>query len=136
MPADVAAQIKVVFVTTDPARDNPSALRSWLDHFDRGFIGLTGTETAIRSAQTAAWIRPATKTVLGNGDYGMDHSAFVLAYTKDNLAHVIYPVGVRQSDWIHDLPYLVRGPGRRVDRHSGWCMRSPILQGTDRHARG
>lgn len=110
MPADVAAQIKVVFVTTDPARDNPSVLRSWLDHFDRGFIGLTGTETAIRSAQTAAWIRPATKTVLGNGDYGMDHSAFVLAYTKDNLAHVIYPVGVRQSDWIHDLPYLVRGP--------------------------
>ena len=33
---------------------------------------------------------------------------FVLAYTKDNLAHVIYPGGVTQKDWEHDLPVLVK----------------------------
>jgi hypothetical protein len=32
--------------------------------------------------------------------------AFVLAYTKDNLGHVIYPAGVTQADWLHDLPLL------------------------------
>jgi hypothetical protein len=37
------------------------------------------------------------------------HASFVLAYTKDNLAHVIYPGGIAQKDWEHDLPLLVKG---------------------------
>jgi len=32
----------------------------------------------------------------------------VLAYTKDNLAHLIYPGGVTPTDWAHDLPLLVK----------------------------
>ena len=32
-----------------------------------------------------------------DGTYDVGHAAFVLAYTKDNLAHVIYPVGVKTS---------------------------------------
>src|SRR5262249_38929431 len=54
IPVRVADQVKVVFVTTDPARDSPSVLRSWLDHFDRRFVGLTGTEAAIAAAQRVA----------------------------------------------------------------------------------
>ncbi len=50
---------------------------------------------------------PATKTVLADKDYAVAHANFVLAYTKDNLAHVIYPGGVTQQDWAHDLPQLV-----------------------------
>jgi protein SCO1/2 len=48
MPADVADQFKVVFVTTDPARDDAKVLRTWLDHFDKRFIGLTGSDAAIK----------------------------------------------------------------------------------------
>ena len=29
---EVQAKIKVVFVTTDPARDTPAVMRAWLDH--------------------------------------------------------------------------------------------------------
>jgi protein SCO1/2 len=36
------AQVKVIFVTTDPNRDTPERLRSWLDNFDKRFIGLRG----------------------------------------------------------------------------------------------
>jgi hypothetical protein len=36
----------------------------------------------------------------------MAHANFVLAYTKDNLAHLIYPGGVNKDDWMHDLPSL------------------------------
>ena len=35
-------QVEVVFVTTDPARDDAAALRDYLDRFDPAFIGLTG----------------------------------------------------------------------------------------------
>jgi protein SCO1/2 len=107
MPRDRADRIKLVFVTTDPARDNAKVLRSWLDRFDKRFIGLTGSEAAIEAAQRAAGVPPAQKTVFANGDYGVGHANFVLAYTKDNLAHVIYPGGITQQDWAHDLPQLL-----------------------------
>ncbi len=35
------------------------------------------------------------------------HSSRVLAFTKDNRAHVAYPFGTRQTDWATDLPKLV-----------------------------
>jgi protein SCO1/2 len=108
MPASVAEQIKVVFVTTDPGRDNPKVLRSWLDHFDKRFIGLTGSEAAIEAAQQASAVPPARKTPLTNREYEVAHASFVIAYTKDDLAHVIYPGGINQNDWAQDLPRLVK----------------------------
>lgn len=107
LPPDVADQFKVVFVTTDPDRDTPQVLRAWLDHFDKRFVGLTGSQHAIDAAETAAGLPIAKKyPPNADGDYSVDHAAFVLAYSKDNFAHVIYPVGVAQDDWSHDLPYL------------------------------
>ena len=111
MPTSVAEQIKVIFVTTDPHRDSPKVLRSWLDRFDKHFIGLTGSEFAIEAAQQASAVPPARKAALTNRDYQVGHASFVLAYTKDNLAHVIYPGGVTQKDWEHDLPLLVKEAG-------------------------
>lgn len=107
IPLGSADRFKVVFVTTDPERDSPQVLRSWLDHFDKRFVGLTGSEAAIATAQIAANLTPARKSaVRSDGNYEVGHAAFVLAYTKDNLAHVIYPGGVKEDDWAHDLPLL------------------------------
>src|SRR5690349_6979230 len=107
MPDRVTQQIKVVFVTTDPERDSPRVIRGWLDHFDKHFIGLTGTEAAIEAAEKASVVPVAKKSPLANQDYQIGHASFVLAYTKDNLAHVIYPGGVTERDWVQDLPRLV-----------------------------
>jgi protein SCO1/2 len=108
LPSGMADQVKLVFVTTDPARDTPVGLRRWLDNFDKHFVGLTGTEAALEAVQKAAGVAPAQKTGPGNGNYSIGHANFVVAYTKDNLAHVIYPGGVSKDDWIHDLPLLIK----------------------------
>jgi protein SCO1/2 len=108
LPAGIANQVKLVFVTTDPARDPPQVLRRWLDLFDRRFIGLTGTEAAIQAVQRAAGVPVAIKTGPANGNYAVSHANFVIAYSKDDLAHVIYPGGVNKDDWVHDLPLLTR----------------------------
>jgi protein SCO1 len=108
LPAAVGEQVKVVFVTTDPARDSAPVLRAWLDNFDTRFIGLTGSEAAIAAAQRAAYLPPASKTAHTDHGYGVNHASFVLAYTKDNLAHVIYPGGVTAMNWAQDLPVLVQ----------------------------
>ena len=107
LPPGIADQVKLVFVTTDANRDTPVELRQWLDHFDKRFVGLTGTTSALDAAQKAAGVPLAQKTDPRNDTYSLTHANFVVAYTKDNLGHVIYPGGVSQEDWIHDLPLLV-----------------------------
>jgi len=108
LPPGIAGQVKLVFVTTDPARDTRVELRRWLDSFDKRFVGLTGTPAALDAAQKAAGVPLAQKTDPPNRNYSVTHANFVVAYTKDNLGHVIYPGGVSEADWIHDLPLLVR----------------------------
>jgi protein SCO1/2 len=104
----VAERIKVVFVTTDPARDTPERLRQWLDNFDPAFIGLTGDTARIAAAERALWL---PTSIVGprdsSGGYQVGHSAAVVAFTPDNLARVMYPFGTRQADWAHDLPKLL-----------------------------
>lgn len=71
LPGRIADQVQLVFATTDPARDTPAELRRWLDNFDVHFIGLTGAEAALDTAQRSAAVPPAQKTKPRNGDYSV-----------------------------------------------------------------
>jgi hypothetical protein len=51
-----------------------------LNHFDKSFIGLTGSGAEVKAAEVAAKVPSGSAA---------EHTAFVLAYTKDNLGHVI-----------------------------------------------
>jgi protein SCO1/2 len=111
LPSGITDQVKLVFVTTDPTRDTPLELRRWLDNFDKHFVGLTGTEATLEAVQKAAGVPLAHKTQPGN--YSIAHGNYVVAFTKDNLAHVIYPGGISKEDWIHDLPLLIKETWRQ-----------------------
>lgn len=107
LPSTVVDHVRVVFVTTDPERDRPGTLRHWLDTFDPDFVGLTGTPDQLAAAQMAAGVPVAQREDDGK-DYAVSHAAQVIAYTPDGLAHVVYPFGMRQSNWVNDLPVLVK----------------------------
>jgi protein SCO1/2 len=108
LPPAVRERIKVVFVTTDPARDTPERLKEWLHNFDDSFIGLTG-DTAVSNAAQRALLLPLPQAgpTDSTGGYEVGHAAAVVAFTPDDSAHVRYPFGIRQADWAHDLPRLV-----------------------------
>lgn len=103
---EVNQAIQVVFVTTDPARDTPEVIRKWLDHFDTRFVGLTGDTATIAKAMAQSKVGPILVQPDSAGGYGIGHSTLVLAFTRDNLAHVFYPFGIRQADWAKDLQIL------------------------------
>jgi protein SCO1 len=100
-------QVRVVFVTVDPRRDSPHALRAWLDHFNRSFIGLTGSQRAIGTAEQAAGIPLAPPEKTKGTNYTIQHSSIVLAYSADNRAHVVYSQGFHATDYAHDMPLLL-----------------------------
>src|SRR5438552_344077 len=70
------------------------------------FVGLTGEERAIKAAQSTV------NLPIAKGAPGYGHATFMLAYSKDNLTHVIYPSGITQGD---------RSEERRVGK--GWRRR-------------
>ena len=97
----------VVFVGVDPARDTPTRVRAFLDRFDEDFIGLVGTPEELAAAQEATGVAQAVvQEADESGGYLVGHASQIIAYTADDLAHVVYPFGVRQQDWVQDLPLL------------------------------
>lgn len=105
--------IEVVFVTTDPARDTPERLRSWLDLFDASFVGLSGELATVNEIQAGFHLPPArieesSPPPAAGEPYFVGHATPVVAITGDGVARALYPGGVRQTDWRHDLPMLLR----------------------------
>jgi protein SCO1/2 len=112
VPAGVRERVLVVFVTTDPDRDTPQALREWLDRFDPAFVGLRGTPEQVHAAERQAGLPESAREERPDGaagTYGVAHAAKILAYTPDGLAHVSYLDGTSAADIGHDIPLLLRG---------------------------
>ena len=105
---ELRGQFKVVFVTTDPERDTPERLREWLDNFDRQFIGLSGSREEVNAIETALGLPASMKPEDQGMDYQVGHAASVVAFSKDNLARLMYPFGITREDWVHDLPLLAK----------------------------
>jgi protein SCO1/2 len=108
LPPDVANNVKVVFVTSDPARDTPDVLKTYLKSFDPNFIGLTGTQEETDAFQRTLGIPVSAREDLGNGDYAVNHAAYVIAFTKEQVAYTVYPAGMGVPEWVNDLPLLVK----------------------------
>ena len=78
----VAGSAEVIFVTVDPERDTPEALRTFLDNFDRRFVGLTGTFEELEEAQKAVGVPVAPAAV------AMAPSARMVSRTAGSSAQV------------------------------------------------
>ena len=67
-----------LFVTVDPARDTPAALKTYVSAFHPKLIGLTGTEAEIQAVAKAyrVYFKRVDDPSSADG-YTMDHSAFI-----------------------------------------------------------
>lgn len=109
MDPALVERIRVVFITTDPERDDAAAIRRWLDLFDERFIGLTIDADTLSALLTTLGMPQIEKRDLGDGRYAVNHATYLIAYTPDNLGHIVYPFlmggGLREI-MAHDLPLL------------------------------
>ena len=80
---DKAKDLQIVFISVDPERDTPQALKDYLssDGFPEGVIGLTGTPEQVRAAADAY---RAYYQKVGEGEgYTMNHSLTVYLMGPD-----------------------------------------------------
>lgn len=110
LPADVADAVQVVFVTSDPARDTPAALRAYLDRFDPDFTGLTGDLATISRVAAAMGVAIEEGPRLPSGGYEVRHSDQVIGYTGVDGV-VAWSQGTPVDDLAADLARLVAAAG-------------------------
>lgn len=110
LPAEQRSRVRVVFVTTDPERDTPERLSSWLANFDSTFIGARGPAEAVDAAQRSLGMPVASRDaqVPDSGGYTVSHGAHLWAFTPDDSAHVVYPMGMGREVLAADIPLLLR----------------------------
>ena len=104
------AQLDVVVVTTDPARDDEVTLRAWLDRFDPGFLGLTGPLQRISRIGDAVGVSIEKGRKLPGGGYEVDHSTPVVAIDARDRVPVVWTQGFSPVDLAEDLAALLDHP--------------------------
>ena len=105
------AKLRVVFVTTDPARDTSSELGKWLKGIDPRFVGLTGDFATIQAgARTLGISIEPTHKDKKTGKTVSVHGTQVIAFSpKTDGGYVLYGEDATVDDYTKDLPKLIKG---------------------------
>jgi protein SCO1/2 len=90
---DKAKKVVPIFITVDPERDTPEAMKAYVESFGPNFVGLTGSPEAIAAAAKAYRVSfSKVENKASPGDYSVDHSALAYLMGPDGkyLAHFAY----------------------------------------------
>lgn len=99
--------LDVVFVTTDPARDDEATVKKYVDSFDPSIIGLTGSLPDIVEVGRSMAIGVDKGEKLPSGGYDVTHGTQVMAVDADDQAPVFWDYDVSQAQLAHDVTVLL-----------------------------
>ncbi|WP_405389700.1 SCO family protein [Streptomyces sp. NBC_01102] len=103
-------KLQVVFVTTDPERDTPASLGSWLKAQDPEFTGLTGDFPTIQAGARQIGIGIDAPKKEKDGTVVSMHGAQVIAFSpKTDKGYVLYSEDTTAEDYTKDLPEIIEG---------------------------
>lgn len=105
---DTTAQLRMLFVTLDPARDTADVLRSWLREYHPEFIALRAPLSAVNDEAARLKLLPTSPEDSVASAAGPTHASAVVAFGRDGLAHFIYPASTNPAEWAYDLRKLLR----------------------------
>ncbi|WP_457424787.1 SCO family protein [Roseateles sp. P5_E7] len=102
-----AADVQVVYVTVDPARDDVPRIRQYLAAFDPTFIG--GTEAPDKLAAMRKRYGVVAEKIASTqpNAYGMNHSTSVWLIDRAGKLRAMMPYGHDAKDFVHDLKLLL-----------------------------
>ena len=104
-----AADVQVLFVTVDPARDTAPHLRNYLANFDPTFIGLTGSQAQVDAVLKAYGISATKRMVEGSKTaYTMHHSSYLYFIDRQGMLRALMPFGRPADEMVHDAKLLLQ----------------------------
>ncbi len=102
-----ADDVRILFVSVDPARDTPAILHAYVNAFDPRAVGLTGTPRAIEKL-SKRYRSAFTREPAGQGgNYEVTHSPATYVFDRAGRARLLSTPGTPQDALVHDLKLLL-----------------------------
>lgn len=101
------ADVGMLFVTSDPARDDPQVLRAYLDRFDPSFEGLTGRLDDIVRAGNALGVPIEKGAKLPSGGYEVSHGTQIIGVDHTGRVPIVWTEGTSAGALAEDLTRLL-----------------------------
>ncbi len=108
LPPSQRAEVQVILISVDPARDTPARLADYVTHFSPSFLGMTGSEEELKAVAAPFGVYFEKGERLGNDGYLVDHTASVFAVDKESRLRLIYSFATPSQEIVADLRHLVR----------------------------
>jgi len=105
---DQAEDVKVVFITVDPARDDPEHVQEYVNHFNAGFIGLSGTEPELAGVWNEYGIFREIVDETSAAGYLVNHTARVTLIDRQGNMRVSFGFETPVEDIVHDLKLVLK----------------------------
>lgn len=102
-----AADVQVIMITVDPARDTPEALEEYVTHFHPTFIGLTGDEATINQVATLYGVVYQQAEGSEGTGYTIDHTSTVLLVDRQGYLKLLLPFEGSAEQIASDIDYFL-----------------------------
>lgn len=101
-------QVDIVFVTSDPDRDTPAVLRTYLDRFDQGMVGLSGeVKTVAKVGESIGVFVDVGEEFPGGGYDPNSHGSYVIGINDKHEAPIFWSGDTAPSQFADDIRFLL-----------------------------
>ncbi len=111
LPVEAREDIKVLFVSVDPARDDPERLTAYTDAFGPAVIGLTGSRDRLDALTRRYRVTYGYGEKDPTGGYAVSHPSGVFAFDRQGDARLLIRDGDNPEAVRHDLERLLAEEG-------------------------
>ena len=106
-----AADVDMLFITVDPARDSLERMVMYVSLFDSAILGLTGSPEALEAVYRAYGVTVEFQTETTAAGYLVTHSSRVYVVDRTGKLRLTYPFGTVVDDIVQDVRYLLKEKG-------------------------
>jgi protein SCO1 len=103
----VRDDVRLLFVTTDPARDTPDVVRDYLDRFDPAYEGLVAPVGTVAKAAKSLYLSYEKPDGSQGGSYEVSHGTYTTGFV-DGTARLVWSADTSVGDLRADLTRLAR----------------------------
>ncbi|GBC75289.1 SCO1 protein [archaeon HR06] len=115
-----SSKVALIFVTTDPYRDNPKTLKNWLSKFSDKIIGLTGKEEDLEKVWDLFQFKNLYTDIKGNPidpkdikdgkvkDYYVTHFAYIIVADKNMKTRFAFTPEMGEDEWLQGVLFLLK----------------------------
>jgi protein SCO1 len=101
-------QVGMLFISSDPTRDDPATLHQYLGRFNPHFEGLTGSLSSIKQVARSVGVEIEKGDRLPSGGYAVAHGTQVMGVTADGRTPLVWTDGFSSQDLAGDITKALR----------------------------